>query len=135
MYIQKYTDGKPALFTSTHRSEGDVICGVSQLLFDSFSKLQVFLSTSGNKALAARLLKLTDVVVDEDGDPQTVFGAMLGAAGYVRHFAGLRRGGANVAFVANPTLGAGDGFVDLVVKTRTLGGIRPPLDLGCGFWI
>ena len=73
MYIEKYTDGKPTLFTSTNRSEGDVICGVSQLLFDSWAKLQLFLGTDGNAALADCLPKVTDVVLDEDGAPLSVF--------------------------------------------------------------
>ena len=124
LYIEKYTDGKPALFTSIHRSEGDVICGVSQLLFDSWAKLQVFLGSGGNAALADRLLKVTDVVLEEDGASQPVFGVMVGAAGSLRHHAGLRRGGPNVVFVAYPMAGVGDGFVKLVARTRTKGGIR-----------
>ena len=133
MYIEKYTDGKPALFTSVHRVEGEVICGVSQLLFDSWAKLQAFLGTAGNTALADRLLKVTDVVLDEDGAPQSVFGVMVGAAGYIRHHAGLRRGGPNVAFTASPMAGVGDGFVQLVARTRNHGGIRPNSLLAADF--
>ena len=133
MYIEKYTDGKPALFTSVHRVEGEVVCGVSQLLFDSWAKLQAFLGTAGNTALADRLLKVTDVVLDEDGAPQSVFGVMVGAAGYIRHHAGLRRGGPNVAFTASPMAGVGDGFVQLVARTRNHGGIRPNSLLAADF--
>ena len=135
MYIEKYTDGKPALFTSVSRQEGEVVCGVSQLLFDSLAKLQAFLGTAGNTALADRLLKVTDVVLDEDGAPQSVFGVMVGAAGHMRHHAGVRRGGPNVAFMANPRAGVGDGFVQLVVRTRNHAGIRPKSLLAADFGI
>ena len=55
----------------------------------------MFLGSGGNAALADRLLKVTDVVLEEDGASQPVFGVMVGAAGNLRHHAGLRRGGPN----------------------------------------
>ena len=116
-----------------HRVEGEVICGVPQLLIDSWAKLQAFLGTAGNTALTDRLLKVTDVVLDEDGAPQSVFGVMVGAAGYIRHHAGLRRGGPNVALTASPMAGVGDGFVQLVARTRNHGGVRPKFVPSSGF--
>ena len=58
LYIAKSTDHSMALFTRVSRKEGDSVCFLRSLLFDSVGRLQSFLSTVG-KCLGKRLLKIS----------------------------------------------------------------------------
>ena len=53
-----------------------------------------------------------------------MFGAMVGAAGYVQHYSGIRKGGPNAYLKINPEKGPNDNFMELVVKTRNNQGIQ-----------
>ncbi len=115
-----------ALFTKKARREGDVSCGLSQLLFDSLQKLETFLSTGGNKILSDRLVKVTGVISEEDGEPTDVYGALVGVGRFVNHYLGVRKGGPNVAIRASPGMGANDNFLTLEVCTRNHNGDCSP---------
>ena len=111
------------MYTVNARREGETLCLLPSLIFDSVPKLETFLSTGGNKILADRLIRITGVLVQEDAAPQDVFAALLGAGRYMRHFLGVRKAGPNVSLVAAPQHGATDKFLSLMVHTRNNVGI------------
>ena len=130
LYVAKADDGIMSLFSADARREGEMLCKVPALLYDSQCKLETFLSTGGHKVLVDRLAKISGVAVQEvaeaEGPPlQDVFAALVGAGRFVRHFLGVRKGGPNVVLVADPSVGASDGFLRLDVSTRNRAGIAP----------
>ena len=125
LYIAKAPDGVLSLYTLQSRREGETLCNLPSLVFDSLAKLQVFLSTSGNKVLADRLVRVRGARVQEDGELQDVYATLVGAGRYMRHFLGLRKGGPNVALIADPGQGPSDSFLRLEVRTRNNVGIAP----------
>ena len=123
LYVQKAPDGVLSLHTINARREGETLCLLPSLIFDSCSKLETFLSTGGNKILVDRLVRVTGVLVQEGAGLQEVYAALVGAGRYIRHFLGVRKAGPNVAIVASPGHGASDQFLRLEVRTRNLVGI------------
>ena len=107
------------LATINARREGDVICACSGLYYDSMEKLQNMLSSEGNKVLCDRLVAVKGVM--EGGS--ILYGALVGCAGYVQHYAGLRKGGPNAYVRANAAKGCSDKLLEIVVKTRNGQGI------------
>ncbi len=124
-----------ALLTKKARRKGDVICGLSQLLFDNLQKLETFLSTGGNKILSDRLVKVTGVISEEDGEPTDVYGALVGVGRFVNHYLGVRKGGPNVVIRASPGMGANDNFLTLEVCTRSHKGIAAHTVIAANFGV
>ena len=123
LYLAAASDGHMSLFTEIAHKEGDLVCSLPALLFDAIAKLEEFLSTAGNKYLSSRLAKISGCYLTEEDTASDVYAVLVGAARYLRHFLGLRKGGPNVAIVVNPSAGASDDFLSVVTSTRNNVGI------------
>ena len=123
LYVEKDSQGVISLFTRGARREGETICHLPALLFETITKLETFLSTGGHKVLCDRVMKISGVRVHEEEEAQDIYAALMGAGRYVRHYLGLRKGGANAVFSIDPAQGASDAFLSLKVQTRNLVGI------------
>jgi len=123
LYLAQDAQGMLSLHTSIARKEGDAICPLTCLLFDSASMLEGFLSTAGNKLLIDKLVKIPGVFMSEEDGRVDIFAALVGVGRFLRHFLGLRKAGPNVAIVPVPAAGATDGFLTLVTQTRNNVGI------------
>ena len=133
LYIAKATDNTMSLFTRVSRKEGDLVCSLRSLLFDTLGRLESFLSTSGNKFLGERLLKISGCLLDEGETGSDVYAVLVGCGRYLKHFLGVRKGGPNVEMVVDPSQGACDKFLSLVVKTRNNAGIAAKTQVVANF--
>jgi len=118
--LSKDSAGVLSLITLKARREGEVLCPLRGLLFDTLSSLEGFLSEGGNKVLADRVVR---VVLDEAGGVSPVYMAVTGIGGVLRPFAGVRKNGPNAITHVDCSKGAGDGFLSLTVSTTNQTGI------------
>lgn len=117
------SDGRN-LITLRPLREGDTICLVSALWYDSLAMVEDMLSSGGNACLRDRLIRIDGVVMDASGDKaQSLYGIMVGACRHVMHFGGRRKAGPNAVIVVDTKEGFSDGLARLVVKTRNQTGI------------
>jgi hypothetical protein len=125
LYLDKLLDGGVALHTETARREGDEICFVTGLLYDSVASLTTFLSHGGNRVLVDRLFEIRGLGMadDTEGSLGSLYMAVTGVARYLRHYLGVRRGGPNAVIMVQTGMGCGDGLVKCVVQTRKAAGI------------
>ena len=125
LYLDKLLDGGVALHTETARREGDEICFVTGLLYDSVASLTTFLSHGGNRVLVDRLLEIRGLGMadDTEGSLGSLYMAVTGVARFLRHYLGVRRGGPNAVLMVQTGMGCGDGLVKCVVQTRNGVGI------------
>ena len=133
LYLDKLPDGSVALHTDTPRREGDEVCLVTGLLYDSIAGLTTFLSHGGNKVLVDRLVAIRGLGLAGD-EVDTLYMAITGAARYMRHYLGVRKGGPNAMFKVQTAKGCGDGLVTCVVQTRNGVGIaaKSPIVINYG---
>ena len=133
LYLEKLPDGGVALHTDTARREGDEICLVTGLLYDSVASLTTFLSHGGNRVLVDRLVEIRGLGL-ADETVGSLYMAITGVARYLRHYLGVRRGGPNAVLVVQTGNGCGDGLVKCVVQTRNGVGIaaRSPVVINYG---
>ena len=104
--------------------EGEVICPASLLLYSSLSKLQEMLSMGGNKVLVDRLVRIDSLAApSSESGAMSMYGALVGASGYIQHHTGLRRGGSNAFLKVNTEAGPNDGLLTVVSRTRNNQGI------------
>ena len=122
LYLEKLPDGGVALHTDTARREGDEICLVTGLLYDSVASLTTFLSHGGNRVLVDRLVEIRGLGL-ADETVGSLYMAITGVARYLRHYLGVRRGGPNAVLMVQTGNGCGDGLVKCVVQTRNGVGI------------
>ena len=121
--LEKQPDGKIALFTISARREGEILCPLRGLAFDSLPSLEGFLSEGGNKILSDRIVRVDGVVLDEAGGVSPVYVVLTGIGRYIQHFVGVRRSGPNAKILVDSTAGAGDGFLSIRAATRNSAGI------------
>lgn len=133
LYLDKLPDGTVGLHTDVARREGDEVCSVTGLLYDSIANITNFLSQGGNKVLVDRLLEIRGLAMN-DGEEGSVYMAITGVARYIRHYLGVRRGGPNVVLKVQASKGCGDGLVSCIVQTRNGVGIaaRSPIVMNYG---
>ena len=133
LYLHKLSDGSVALHTEVARREGDAVFPVTGLLFDGTGPLEAFLNMGGHRVLCDKLLHLCGVILQDDA-PGSLYMAVTGAARYLRHYLGIRRGGPNVALRVDTAAGCGDGLVTARVATRNSVGIaaRSPIVVNFG---
>ena len=122
LYLEKLPDGGIALHTETARREGDEICLVTGLLYDSVASLTTFLSRGGNRVLVDRLVEIRGLGLADETEG-SLYMAITGVARYLRHYLGVRRGGPNAVLMVQTGNGCGDGLVKCVVQTRNGVGI------------
>ena len=122
LYLEKLPDGGVALHTETARREGDEICLVTGLLYDSVASLTTFLSHGGNRVLVDRLVEIRGLGLADETEG-SLYMAITGVARYLRHYLGVRRGGPNAVLMVQTGNGCGDGLVKCVVQTRNGVGI------------
>ena len=122
LYLDKLPDGGVALHTDTARREGDEICFVTGLLYDSVASLTTFLSHGGNRVWVDRLVDIRGLGLADDTEG-SLYMAVTGVARYLRHYLGVRRGGPNAVLMVQTGMGCGDGLVKCVVQTRNGVGI------------
>ena len=120
--LEKLPDGGVALHTESARREGDEICLVTGLLYDSVASMTTFLSHGGNRVLVDRLVEIRGLGLADDAEG-SLYMAITGVARYLRHYLGVRRGGPNAVFMVQTGNGCGDGLVKCVVQTRNGVGI------------
>ena len=133
LMLTKDSEGVLSLVTLKARREGEELCPLRGLLYDSLTALESFLSEGGNKVLADRLIRV-DGVADDTGGVSPVYMAVTGVGRFLRHFTGVRRSGPNAIINVDCSKGASDGFLSLVVSTRTKIGIaaRSPVCINFG---
>ena len=127
-------EGVLTLCTLKARREGEMICPVSGLLFDTLASLERFLSEGGNKVMSDKVIRVDGVILDESGGVSPLYMAVSGAAMHMRHFAGVRKGGPNAVITVDTAKGAADGFLSLTVSTRNQAGVaaRSPIVVNYG---
>ena len=124
------------LISTKSLKEGEIVCNVSALWYDTKAKVEAFLSSEGNRALADRLLRIDEVKLAAESDTADgeIYGVMVGVAGFLQHWSNIRRGGPNLVLKVSTGHGFSDMLVQAVVQTRTGGGIaaKQPLVLNYG---
>ena len=77
--ISKDDAGVLTLVTTKARREGEELCPLRGLLFDTMSSLESFLSEGGQHVLADRLIRVDGVVLDAAGGVSPVYTAVTGS--------------------------------------------------------
>ena len=131
--------------------DADVVCTIGGLAFDSVDNLRAFLNSNpSGRELVGGLVRIDGVQHEALGDEGSasqalgdfsptapkfapIYFVMTGIGRYVRHHAqaGLKQ--ANAVLSCNLAAGAGDGLVQLVVKTRNRSGIAAGSPIGLNF--
>ncbi len=123
LFLAKGADNQLSLHTTLARREGELVCLLRGLTFDSLKMLEQFLSEGGNRVLADRIVRVDGCILDPTGTVGPMFVALVGVGRFARHFLGAKRGGPNVELRVELAGGAGDGLLQLCVKTRNQAGI------------
>ena len=121
--------------------DGDVVCNLGGLAYDSVETLRSFLNSNpSGRELVGGLVRIDGVQHETLGDEGSasqslgdfspsapkfapIYFVMTGIGRYVRHYAQAGAKQANAVLSCNLGAGAGDGLVQLVVKTRNRSGI------------
>ena len=121
--------------------DGDVVCNLGGLAFDSVDNLRAFLNSNpSGRELIGGLVRIDGVqheALGDDGSSSQASGdfnptapkfaaiyfVFTGVGRYVRHYAQVGAKQPNAVLSCNLGAGAGDGLVQLVVKTRNRSGI------------
>ena len=85
LHIDTLPDGTLALFTDTTRREGDEICLVNGLLYDSIAGLTTFLGSVGDDVWLNKLLAIHGLGL-AGNDVGTLYMALTGAARNIRQY-------------------------------------------------
>jgi len=121
---QQYGRG---IFAARALKENEVVCSCSALWFDSATGLQDMLNVPGNIIFADRLIRVDNMDLTTNTSPEPIvgslYGALVGIAGYLNHWGNIRRGGPNLVLRVTPGKGFGDTLVEAVVRTRNGVGI------------
>ena len=110
--------------------EGEVVCRMSGLTYDSLEKLRSFLNndlTGYNHDLVSAMVRINGVHVGDADPPASAsfFHVLTGCGRYVRHYAAHGRKHPNVVMHVDVSSGFNDGLLTLVVKTRNKCGVAP----------
>lgn len=114
--------------------DGDVVCAVAGLTFDSFDKLRSCLNSNEHaKEFLGSLVRIDNVKLGDDDDTGSIYHMMTGIGRYFRHYQSLQKQ-PNIVLQLDLSRGAGDGLVSAVVRTRNKCGIAQgsPLLLNFG---
>ena len=114
--------GEMCLHATKPLGEGDTVCVLTGLVFDCVPTLMAVLTKYED--LRERVVRITNVL-DAEGLPKSVYVVLTGLGRYIRHYLGIRRGGANVQLCVNIGSGANDGLLAVKVATRNHRGIAP----------
>jgi hypothetical protein len=106
------TDKGRALRAGKALYEGDLVMYAAGPSFSSLQGVAKILGEEGNTAFM-------DKVLMANFAEGPVYRVLTGAAGYLQHYLGIRRGGPNVEVVACTAAGLNDGLFEVRVKTRT----------------
>ncbi len=129
-------DGAVHVVTSKPLREGDVVCPMAGLTFDSADRLRAFLDADGiNKSLATSLIRIDSVHLDDETPPTKgpLFRVCTGVSRFVRHYHPTRKA-PNTALTVDTSAGCDDKLVFLTVRTRNRCGVAQgtPLVLNYG---
>jgi hypothetical protein len=115
--------------------EGDVVCTVGGLLFDSMERLTAFFHTNDcGKEFLGNVVKI-EGIHEEDTTAQASAGSaalmratsmyfvITGIGRFFRHYATSGKQVPNVALSVNVAAGAGDGLLQVIVRTRNRCGV------------
>ena len=141
-------DGQRRLVTTKAAKEGDMLVVATALLFSSPVGITEFLNSGGNGALLeGPMIHVKGVRTQHHGGDassttlaptKSVYAILVGVSRLVADFRGLRKN-PNVAFQADPSQGANDGFLKLTVRTHNGCGIAAgsliTADFGEGYTI
>ena len=116
LYLQTdQSDKTLGLYAGKSFGEGEVVVDFSAAMFTKMDKLNQFLSSKGNRLLAACMVRQESILLDSESDkPTSVFGVGMGAARFLRHYLSRRRG-PNCEIRCYPSVGATDGFHELSI--------------------
>ncbi len=134
--LHQASGGKEHLVAGKAHKEGDVVCSMAGLTFDSKAKLKEFLHAGDvNKCLSSNMCQINGLVMSDEQPPKlgSLFRVFTGLGRFVRPYGALKKS-PNVALVVNPGEGVNDGLVTLVVRTKNKGGVArgTPLVLNYG---
>ena len=123
----KSTESGFGLFTTRALREGEAICDVTALWYNTKEALKHILSQEGNKILLDKLLTLDGLYNGEEA--MTVFGIRVGCAAFARHYVGVRKGGPNAKIIVNSGAGFTSQLTQMVVSTRNNLGIGQDMEI------
>ena len=97
--------------------ENETICVASTLLFSSRASLAYFLNECDAGDFGDKLVEVS--AVQQDGAPTSIYGILVGAAGYASHY-GIheKKTRPNAVLRASPAAGPNDGFLALTACTH-----------------
>ena len=78
------SDNVMSLFTRKARGEGDMLCVLSGLLFDSIGKLHEFVCQDDHKPLMSHMVKVSGVACEQGSE--TIYVILTGVGTFLRHF-------------------------------------------------
>ena len=120
------TDKGRSLFSLRGIKEGQQICTAKVLLFENKDGLQSFLQSDSARAyLCDRVVHIRNVHKGPEETPVSMYGLLVGCAGYLQHYQGIRRSGPNARLIVNCAAGPNDGFLTVICSTRNGTGIGP----------
>jgi len=110
--------------------EGQCICDAKVLLFESKPGLQAFLQSDSSRAyLCDRIVEIRNVQKGPEAMPLTLWGLLVGCAGYLQHYQGIRRQGPNATLEVHCGEGPNDGVLKVICSTRNGAGIAPKAEI------
>ena len=96
--------------------DGEVVCLCHGMRFTDIHKVQDFLQQKGNSRFADRIVRVGNVA--KDGEKVDVHVVLMGAAGYINHYLGIRRF-PNSVIEMDCASGPASGFLKIVCQTAT----------------
>ena len=116
-------DGNRIVRASRLMRDGEVVGTARCLLFSDVRRVAEFLNQGENSSLFASPIIAIEGLQDSSGDPHSAYAVLVGLAMVIRDCKAVKgkvaRG--NVFLRAKPEAGAGDGVLEIVVGTRTMG--------------
>ena len=116
-------DGQKSVRASRLIKEGEVVGTARCLLFSDLRHVAEFLNQGENMSLLTAPVIAIHGLQDSVGEAHAAYAVLLGLAMVIRDREAVKGkvARANVFLRAKPEAGAGDGFLEMVVGTRTMG--------------
>ena len=121
--VLKKIDGVMHTVTTRPLRDGDVLCPMAGLTFDSLQTLRSFLDAGDINACFARsMCRIDGVCLGEDDAKNSLYRVFTGVSRYIRHYSPTKKA-PNVALLLDLAAGASDELLQLVVRTRNKCGV------------
>ena len=116
---------KMHLVTQKPLREGETVCALTGLAYDTVDRLRTFLNTDPegvNTDFVSSLVRIDNVILGEDEKRGSLFFALTGVGRFLQHYAPLKKA-PNCVLAVDTSVGVNDGLLSLVVRTRNKGGV------------